>query len=161
MAEMDGMTFRVEEGTLYNTIRHRRTGELRSVGPGGVGPRAHGMEPAEEWEFIVQPTTSFSGTNPSPPMKESILSEAKRLVEGGERNQSYGPPEMDFKRIAGMWTALFEAKLKEGVVFDPADVARAQICLKLSRSTWQKKRDNWTDQAGYAACGHRCETGEW
>lgn len=101
----------------------------------------------------------ISWNDPEPP--ESVLSEAKRLVEGGERNLAYGPPEMDFKRIAGMWTALFEAKLKEGVVFDPADVARAQICLKLSRSTWQKKRDNWTDQAGYAACGHRCETGEW
>lgn len=91
----------------------------------------------------------------------STLEEARELVEGGERNQAYGPPEMDFKRIAGMISALFEHKLKEGVVFDPADVARIQICLKLSRSTWQKKRDNWVDIEGYGACGHRCDFGQW
>jgi hypothetical protein len=93
--------------------------------------------------------------------KESILTEAKRLVEGGERNQSYGPPEMDFKRIAQMMNALFLGKLAPGEIFKPADVARIMICLKLSRSMWQSKRDNFVDIAGYAACGHRCETGEW
>lgn len=96
--------------------------------------------------------------NPPP---ESILSEAKRLVEGGERNQSYGPPEMDFKRIADMVTALLRHKLKDGEILLPEDIARMMICLKLSRSVWQQKRDNWVDMAGYAACGHRCETGEW
>ncbi len=96
--------------------------------------------------------------NPPP---ESVLSEAKRLVEGGERNQAYGPPEMDFERIANMATALLQHKFKDSERISPGDIARIMILLKLSRSMWQKKRDNWTDIAGYAACGHRCETGEW
>jgi hypothetical protein len=68
---------------------------------------------------------------------------------------------MDFKRIAELWTAILKHKLKEGEVIESTDVARGQICLKLSRSIWQKKRDNWVDMGGYSACGHRCETGEW
>ena len=86
---------------------------------------------------------------------EDILAEASRITRGSRQSQ-YGPPDQDFRRTAGMWSALFGAKLKDGVTFEPRDVALAMILLKTSRETHQRKRDNWVDIAGYASCGSRC-----
>jgi hypothetical protein len=84
-----------------------------------------------------------------------ILAEASRITRGSRQLQ-YGPPDQDFRRTAGMWSALFESKLKYGMKFEPRDVALAMILLKTSRETHQRKRDNWVDIAGYASCGSRC-----
>jgi hypothetical protein len=86
---------------------------------------------------------------------EDILAEASRITRGSRQAQ-YGPPDQDFRRTAGMWSALFVSKLKDGVTFEPRDVALAMILLKTSRETHQRKRDNWVDIAGYASCGSRC-----
>ncbi len=86
---------------------------------------------------------------------EDILAEAFRITRGSRQAQ-YGPPDQDFRRTAGMWSALFLSKLKDGVTFEPRDVALAMILLKTSRETHQRKRDNWVDIAGYASCGSRC-----
>lgn len=86
---------------------------------------------------------------------DDILVEASRITRGSRQAQ-YGPPDQDFRRTAGMWSALFVSKLKDGVTFEPRDVALAMILLKTSRETHQRKRDNWVDIAGYASCGSRC-----
>jgi hypothetical protein len=86
---------------------------------------------------------------------EDILAEASRITRGSRQSQ-YGPPDQDFRRTAGMWSALFLCKLKDGMTFEPRDVALAMILLKTSRETHQRKRDNWVDIAGYASCGSRC-----
>jgi hypothetical protein len=86
---------------------------------------------------------------------EDILDKAARITRG-DRQASYGPPDQDFRRTAGMWSALFEAKLKDGVTFEPRDVALAMILLKCSRESHQRKQDNWVDIAGYSRCGSRC-----
>lgn len=86
---------------------------------------------------------------------DDILEEALSITRGS-RNASYGPPDQDFRRTAGMWSALFAAKLREGETFEPRDVALAMILLKTSRETHQRKRDNWVDIAGYARCGSLC-----
>ena len=82
--------------------------------------------------------------------EEDILEEASRITSGDRQNQ-YGPADQDFKRTAQMWSAI------KGVEFTPKEVAMFLICLKLSRETHQKKRDNWVDIAGYAKCGSICE----
>jgi hypothetical protein len=82
-----------------------------------------------------------------------ILDEAKQLTTG-DRHVTYGPPDADFARTAGMLNALFGHKLSSP--FLPQDVAKLVICIKLSRSVWNDKRDNYTDIAGYAACGWEC-----
>lgn len=87
--------------------------------------------------------------------EEDILEEALRITKG-DRQATYGPPDQDFRRTADMWTALFAEKIRGGKDFAPSDVAMAMICLKLSRETHQKKRDNWVDAAGYARCGSLC-----
>lgn len=94
------------------------------------------------------------------PQDETVLSEANRLVTRDRGNQ-YGPPEQDFERTAGMATALFRDLLRDGAAFKPEHVALFMVLLKASRAIWSGKRDNWVDMAGYAACGHRCETGGW
>lgn len=82
-------------------------------------------------------------------MTEDILEEALRLTSG-DRQHQYGPPDQDFARTAKMWSAL------KGVEFEARDVAMFLICLKLSRETHQRKRDNSVDIAGYARCLHIC-----
>lgn len=81
--------------------------------------------------------------------QEDVLQEALRITSGDRQNQ-YGPPNEDFARTAKMWTAL------KGVEFEARDVALFLICLKLSRETHQRKRDNAVDIAGYARCLHLC-----
>jgi hypothetical protein len=86
---------------------------------------------------------------------EDILDKAARITRG-DRQASYGTPDQDFRRTAGMWSALFEAKLKDGVTFEPRDVALAMILLKCSRESHQRKEDIWVDIAGYSRCGSMC-----
>lgn len=86
---------------------------------------------------------------------EDILDTAARITRG-DRNASYGPPDQDFRRTAGMWSALFASKLQDGVTFEARDVAMAMILLKCSRESHQRKLDNWVDIAGYARCGSKC-----
>lgn len=83
-----------------------------------------------------------------------ILEEAYQLT-AGERNKDYGHPYDDFSRTAEMWNAMFADRITEP--FKASDVARAMICIKLSRSVHAPKRDNWVDIAGYARCGGMCE----
>ena len=90
----------------------------------------------------------------SPP-SESILDEAKRLV-CGDRQASYGPPDQDFARTAGMINSLFRDYLKKGCEFKPKDVASIMILIKLSRNRHQNKRDNPVDITGYAHCLNVC-----
>lgn len=81
---------------------------------------------------------------------EDILTEALRIT-GGDRQAQYGPPDQDFVRIAGAWHSLF------GWDVQSWQVAAAQIVVKLSRQSHQRKRDNWVDVAGYARCGQICD----
>lgn len=97
---------------------------------------------------------TFSHEDPSPsapptPAPECILAEAARVTTG-DRQAQYGPPDQDFQRIAQMWSAL------KGVPFEAREVALFMVCVKLSRETHQRKRDNWVDIAGYARCGSLC-----
>lgn len=82
-------------------------------------------------------------------LQEDILQEAMRITSG-DRQNAYGPPDQDFARTAAMWTAL------KGVPFTASEVAMFMICIKLSRESHQKKRDNRVDMAGYARCLDIC-----
>jgi hypothetical protein len=84
----------------------------------------------------------------------TVLDEAKGLVHG-DRNEAYGNPIHDFTRTAAMWTAMFGTYLQPGQSFKPQDIAKALICVKLSRSMNAERHDNAVDIAGYA------ETWDW
>lgn len=91
--------------------------------------------------------------------RESVLREASQLIHG-DRNLHYGEPTDNFDTIATIWTALLSHKLKDGEVFSAADVADFSIGIKLARNKAGRKRDNYTDIAGYAACGEECREAE-
>ncbi len=76
--------------------------------------------------------------------QEDILEEALRITRG-DRQASYGPPDQDFKRTAGMWTSFLSDDLKDGHEIKTDHVAAMMILLKCSRQKHQKKRDNWAD----------------
>lgn len=94
------------------------------------------------------PVEEDTDTPTSP--RRALLDEAADLVDG-DRNAQYGDPRQDFNRTAAMWTAYL------GVDVVPHDVAALMALLKVSRLRWSPDhRDNWTDLAGYAACGWDC-----
>lgn len=77
-------------------------------------------------------------------MGESVAQEAHRLVNG-DRGQAYGPPHLDFARVGRIW----------GAILDVPDIPahKVGLCLaglKLSRESFQHKRDSLVDLAGYA-----------
>jgi len=122
--------------------------EARKAMVASAGNLTPEQREALEW------AASYWKGNPEP--LESILAEAQRIT-GGDRQAQYGPPDQDFARTAGMWTSLFGELLRDGARFDAFHVALAMILLKTSRQIHQRKRDNWTDIAGYAHCGNVCD----
>lgn len=79
--------------------------------------------------------------------RESILNRAIECV-CGEREQDYGSPEDNFKRIATYWSTHL------GMEITAEDVAVMMALLKIARiGTGVATDDSWVDLAGYAACG--------
>lgn len=91
-------------------------------------------------------------------MSETILEEAQRIVYG-DREQTYGRPNVDFERTGRMWGAILSdwAMTTRGKGAVPTHlVAACMAALKLSRIVQTPtNRDSWTDLAGYAAAGYR------
>ena len=72
----------------------------------------------------------------------TVAVEAIRLVEY-DRNDSYGPPEENIRRIADMWTGYL------GFPVTAEDVALMMVLVKISRSKAGYSRDNAVDGVAY------------
>lgn len=82
--------------------------------------------------------------------RKDILDLAGKCVLG-DREEDYGSPEDNFRRIAALWNEYVKPR---NVIFAPEDVAVMLILLKVARiAGGNPKDDNWIDIAGYAACG--------
>jgi hypothetical protein len=83
----------------------------------------------------------------------NILDKAKLIVEGARQN-SYGPPEDNFRVIGEKWgiTLGIVRDLKIGDPIPPRIVALMMIDLKTCRDAFQSKEDNLVDICGYAYC---------
>ena len=80
--------------------------------------------------------------------REECLRRANEIVNG-QREQSYGTPEDNFRLIAELWSSYLEADVSA------VDVAMMMALLKIARiSTGTFKEDSFIDLAGYAACGY-------
>lgn len=106
-----------------------------------------------EQELINRLVTLSRSTTP----RQGVLNEAGELIHS-DRNVAYGPPMKNFQRIADLWNTILGGQLKEPIT--PSQVADMSIAIKLARNIEKPKRDNYTDIAGYAACGWECAAEE-
>ncbi len=87
-----------------------------------------------------------------------LLKEAMDTVCMNRQDQ-YGNPENNFDTIANFWSKyLASAGVLSGenntINLTAHDVAAMMILVKVSRiANGNPKKDNWTDIAGYSACG--------
>jgi len=80
-------------------------------------------------------------------IREQILADAIKLTTG-DRNKDYGDPRPNFDQTAALFTQYLNFHVSA------VDVAVLMILVKVARlSESPGKLDNWTDIAGYAACG--------
>lgn len=85
----------------------------------------------------------------------SILAEAEEVVNG-PRAVHYGPPTVNFQRIADLWTAWINGRPNGDADLTPYDVAYMMILMKLARLQHQPyHRDSVVDIAGYAGCAEK------
>lgn len=92
-------------------------------------------------------------------IREDVLEQAKKCVLG-DRLEDYGNPENNFNVIAQYWSVYLSTTSVPGSSpreLTGRDVALMMILLKVARSTYGSKLDNWVDMAGYAACGAELE----
>ena len=80
--------------------------------------------------------------------KQSILDEAKAIVEGS-RQSDYGDPVESFERIAKT------ASMIAGKDLSPEDCCAVLMAVKLVRESFKHKRDNLVDLCGYAELMNR------
>jgi len=106
----------------------------------GVPPRKE-ADALDHWENAVAPT--------APIPTGSILDEAQGII-WGDREKTYGEPDVNLKRIAAMWQTYLESKAQDGLTtIEPEDVCWMMVLLKASRQMNTPKRDNLVDAAGY------------
>lgn len=80
--------------------------------------------------------------------RTEILEKANACV-CGQREQDYGTPESNFRRIAELWNAYLG-----GDIVNEVDVAMMMALLKVARiKSGHATEDSFVDLAGYAACG--------
>ena len=84
--------------------------------------------------------------------KKEIISTLDNILTG-QREQSYGKPEDNFKRIADLWN-IYLCNRAEAVPLDPKEVAIMMALMKIARLQGPSPTlDSWVDLAGYAICG--------
>jgi len=89
--------------------------------------------------------------------REECLNNAMECVTK-DRQNTYGSPEDNFKRIANLWNAYLDIPNCHQIGAD--DVAAMLALLKIARiASGNSHSDNWVDLAGYAACGCELQTG--
>ena len=84
------------------------------------------------------------------PKRVQLTQEAARLITG-QRQEDYGPPEVNFKRVADYWSIRLREKLQDGVTLTPREVAEMLLLLKVARATQSPTEDSYVDGIGYTA----------
>lgn len=85
--------------------------------------------------------------NEQKPIKVQILLEAAELI-AGQREKDYGTAEVNFKRIADLWSIRLQEILSRPLT--PREIAELMILLKVARATNSPTRDSYVDIGGYA-----------
>ncbi len=111
----------------------------REVDKMGLGPNFK-----ERFEAAAQHLPKSDDSGRASDANRSILLEADALVNG-DRQGAYGPAREDFGRTVALFKAL------TGIELTAAQGLEFMLCVKLSRSGYKFKRDNYVDLCGYAS----------
>lgn len=138
--ECDGKKLRVIEylfdscdGCYFNGKVCQEATILKIIGNCGcIVPRK------DKINIIFKEVTNMNEEN-----KQSILDEAKAIVEGS-RQSDYGDPVESFERIAKT------ASMITGKDLSPKECCAVLMAVKLVRESFAHKRDNLVDLCGYA-----------
>ena len=76
--------------------------------------------------------------------RTEVLEKAATLING-VRERSYGPPDINFKRIAGGWSVILQTNVS------PEQVALCMAWLKIARLVNGSHEDSYIDAASYMA----------
>jgi len=120
----------------------------------------------------TQPFARYSsypdGSNPdtdqekvtATPVRGHVLNQALQITLG-DRNESYGPPERNHKRIATVWNGYFQAKFGYCDLVNANDVAVLMALLKVARTLEDTyHEDNYVDAAAYLAIAAEIRSNE-
>lgn len=92
-------------------------------------------------------------TTTEDPTRVKLALKAADIITG-DRQSDYGPPEVNFQRIANLWNDHMETKM-----FTPRKVAELMLLLKIARTVNSPTEDSYVDLIGYAAlAGEMAET---
>lgn len=99
-------------------------------------------------------------TTPNPANQSpSILDLAKEIIYG-DREKTYGKPDINIKNIADHWTLYLRGKIKNDILqpLTTDDVCYMMVLLKVARlQNDPKHRDSMIDAAGYLALAERIQ----
>jgi len=91
--------------------------------------------------------------------REEILSTAAKLTKTS-REEMYGPPTVNLRNCAALWTAYLSGKYGDLLVQQPLtaeDVAWLNVLQKMARTfSPATSTDNYIDAAAYAAIAGEC-----
>ena len=79
------------------------------------------------------------------PKRVQLTQTAASLITG-DRQNDYGPPVVNFQRIANLWNAHMETN-----IFTPRKIAELMLLLKMARTITSPTEDSYVDAIGYAA----------
>lgn len=79
------------------------------------------------------------------PKRVQLTQQAASLITG-QRQEDYGPPIVNFQRIANLWNDHMETD-----IFTPRKVAELMLLLKIARTINSPTEDSYVDLIGYAA----------
>jgi hypothetical protein len=80
----------------------------------------------------------------------SVLDDANSIITG-DREQTYGKPEVNLRRIADQWSCYLNQKYQQQNMLSVEDVCWMMVLLKMSRQMNHHTNDNLIDAIGYIA----------
>lgn len=91
------------------------------------------------------------------PPSESVLQEAQKIIYG-DREQTYGRPDVNLHRIAALWDTYLQEKYLGNIdKITAEDVCWMMVLMKCARQMNAPKRDNLVDACGYISLIERIE----
>lgn len=88
---------------------------------------------------------------------ESVLLEAQKIIYG-DREQTYGRPDLNLHRIAALWETYLQEKYIGNIdKITAEDVCWMMALMKCARQMNAPKRDNLVDACGYISLIERIE----